>query len=45
MTAKPRPMDDMPPVETDKFWPTGFLAADSSPIFWVSAAGRSMCHH
>jgi len=24
MTAKPRPVDEMPPVERGKFWPTGF---------------------
>lgn len=24
MTAKPRPVDEMPPVEQRKFWPTGF---------------------
>jgi len=24
MTAKPRPVDEMPPVEPGKFWPTGF---------------------
>jgi len=24
MTAKPRPVDEMPPVEKGKFWPTGF---------------------
>lgn len=24
VTAKPRPVDEMPPVENGKFWPTGF---------------------
>jgi len=24
MTARPRPVDDMPPVERGRFWPTGF---------------------